>query len=1418
MPQYSVKNVKHRISFQYTVLFLILSLLSVPFAATTEAAYLRNVPTTLTQPNGEKIECFASGDEFFNWLHDADGYTIIQNPDTGYYTYTVRKNGDIGPSEYIVNRVSPQQLGLEKELNYTPEKVLQIKQQNYDDVFPAELLLQPSQAPKTGTINNIAVFIRFSDEAEFTDSINLYENMFNSTSSGANSQINYFREVSYSQLTVRSNFYPPPGSTVVSYRDSHPRGYYQPYSPSQNPNGYLSSQRTEREHTLLKNAVDAISSSVPANLNVDSDGDGNVDSVTFIISGNVDGWSSLLWPHRWNLYTQTAIINGKKVNDYSFQLQTALKSAGVGVICHEMFHVIGSPDLYHYSLDNLNPVWEWDIMEYSLNPPQHMGAYMKYRYGNWISSLPEITTSGTYTLNPLTSSTNNVYKIASPRSTSEYFIVEYRKKTGTFESSLPAEGLLVYRINSAVGGGNRNGPPDEVYIYRPDGTLTANGTPDNAPYRSDTGRTRINDTTNPSSFLSGGSAGGLNISNVGAVGDTISFTVTLAATCTYTINPINASFPAEGGTGTFNVTTQSSCAWTATSSTSTWLTLSTASGTGSGSVSYTVAVNPGAVRTGTITIASQTFTVTQQNSNITLGVAVDNTSLMWRLGGNAIWYGQSATTHDGVDAAQSGMIAHSQESWMETTVTGPEYLSFWWKVSSEANYDHLSFYIDGVLQNAISGDVNWQQKTYWIGPGTHTVNWRYSKDGSVSSGSDTGWVDQIVRQSQTCIYTINPTSASYPEEGGTGTLNVVTQSGCPWTATKSSSAGWITVSPTEGTGSGMVSYTVAANAGAGRTGTVTVADRLFTVTQQGVRITFGDAMDNASLTWATGGNANWAYQTVTFDYGGDAARSGAIDNNQSTWIQTTVAGPGWVSFYWKVRSEVNYDYLMFYIDGALQKRISGDVNWQRETYHLSSGYHTLKWVYAKDEASRDGEDAGWLDRVSYCAQDLCGASPVTVVTNSVGTLNTIKITDMSGSLSAAGGTIAVNAWDSYGRKLFESESAVPLRVYNHKTTIISGTELASRFSTGSPSAYEFSIYSSAVVITNVKNSSDGTLNIPTVYTSGVTNFVSNSIGPRNSIKITDMSGSPPATGASITVKAWDTNGNELAQSGTAPPILLYRNGTTILPGIDLMTRFPHGSPMLYEFSAGSSKIVITNVKSSADGTINIPSGYTKGTINFVANSVGPRNQLKITDMSGTLSAIGAPITVLAWDMNGNFINERLDAVPLKLYNHATTIVSGPDLASRFPTGSPMSYEFSIGSPKVLITNIKNNADGSINIPYVYTSGITNFVTNSINSHNTITITDMSGSLPARAFITISAKDANGNVILQSGNFPAIRLYNHGTTTITGSELVERFRTGLPVTYEFSIDSPNVVITNLTSCVDDSINIPIVYTSGVAGGI
>ncbi|HRY34162.1 MAG TPA: M6 family metalloprotease domain-containing protein, partial [Bacteroidales bacterium] len=484
-----------------------------------------------------EIHVFISGDEYYLRLHDANNYTIIQHPATGYYMYAMLDGDSLVPTSLIVGISDATDGGLVPGIDIPAAKKLRLRS-DFLQRTPSKPQTGPAEVLNSGSINNIVVFIRFSDQTEFPSSLSVYDDMFNNSAPSANSMYNYFKEASFNSLSITSTYYPTPsGTVIVSYQDSHPRSYYMPYNVVTNPGGYIGDvQRTTREHSLLADAVDFIDGMVPSGLDIDNDNDGYVDNVCFIIRGSNTSWSDLLWPHRWVLYTETATINGVQVWDYNFQLETFLTGSGNGVLCHEMFHSLGAPDLYHYTDNGIDPVGPWDIMETTSNPPQSMGAWMKYKYGTWIGTVPVISTSGTFTLNPVTNSTNNLYRLNSPNSTTEFFILEYRRQTGTFESSIPGSGLLIYRINTLAGDGNAEGPPDEVYLYRVNGTTSSNGNLNQAHFSSGTGRTSFNNTTNPNCFFADASLAALNISNVGVAGTTISFDV---------IVPLAAGFSAD---------------------------------------------------------------------------------------------------------------------------------------------------------------------------------------------------------------------------------------------------------------------------------------------------------------------------------------------------------------------------------------------------------------------------------------------------------------------------------------------------------------------------------------------------------------------------------------------------------------------------------------------------------------------------------------------------------------------------------------------------------------------------------------------------------------------------------------------------------------------------------------------------------
>jgi hypothetical protein len=128
---------------------------------------------------------------------------------------------------------------------------------------------------------------------------------------------------------------------------------------------------------------------------------------------------------------------------------------------------------------------------------------------------------------------------------------------------------------------------------------------------------------------------------------------------------------------------------------------------------------------------------------VALSNALDASGLVWTTSGSGRWFGQTSETHDGEDAARcSG--ADGQSAFLQTTVTGPCVLSFWWKASTEEDLDSLKCFVDGELQQSISGEVDWSQKVLSLDEGSHILKWAYYKDGSVGGGRDAGWVDQVV--------------------------------------------------------------------------------------------------------------------------------------------------------------------------------------------------------------------------------------------------------------------------------------------------------------------------------------------------------------------------------------------------------------------------------------------------------------------------------------------------------------------------------------------------------------------------------------------------------------------------------------------------------------------------------------------------
>jgi hypothetical protein len=201
-----------------------------PFVA--QAAYLRDVPVTLTQPDGTTVSCFFTGDEYFRYAHDARGFVILQDPVDGRYVYAETGGEEWRPGPWTVGTIDPASLGLQPHppvpAAYPRARWELMHRFRSKDV---------RRGPFNGTLQNAVVFLRFNGETEFADAPGLYDQIFNEQGTTANSMSHYYQEVSQGQLDIRTTFYPLPGATVQSFESDQPRGYYQPRSPT-NPGGY----------------------------------------------------------------------------------------------------------------------------------------------------------------------------------------------------------------------------------------------------------------------------------------------------------------------------------------------------------------------------------------------------------------------------------------------------------------------------------------------------------------------------------------------------------------------------------------------------------------------------------------------------------------------------------------------------------------------------------------------------------------------------------------------------------------------------------------------------------------------------------------------------------------------------------------------------------------------------------------------------------------------------------------------------------------------------------------------------------------------------------------------------------------------------------------------------------------------------
>ncbi len=147
----------------------------------------------------------------------------------------------------------------------------------------------------------------------------------------------------------------------------------------------------------------------------------------------------------------------------------------------------------------------------------------------------------------------------------------------------------------------------------------------------------------------------------------------------------------------------------------------------------------------TITTISLTGSFSPVLSSIEDFETGDFSAFDWRRYDNENWIVTSEEKNSGQYSSRAGSIGDDESSALSIRfdcISGD--ISFYHKVSSERDCDHFEFYIDGARQDKWSGEKDWVQVSFPVEEGTRTFKWIYTKDSSVSRGSDTAWIDDIV--------------------------------------------------------------------------------------------------------------------------------------------------------------------------------------------------------------------------------------------------------------------------------------------------------------------------------------------------------------------------------------------------------------------------------------------------------------------------------------------------------------------------------------------------------------------------------------------------------------------------------------------------------------------------------------------------
>jgi immune inhibitor A len=292
------------------------------------------------------------------------------------------------------------------------------------------------RAPLQGTLRVIVVLVDFSDK-QMVQTQQHFRDLFFSQGGPKKSVRDYYAEVTNGLVDIQ-------GDVVGPFRLPQTLATY-----AHNASGIGAA--TPNAQTMARDA--AVAANPTVNFTpYDNDGNGYVDAFIVIHAGTGAETNSNpgdIWSHKWTLDGGQMTVDTTKI----FAYLTVPEDCKIGVCAHELGHLLfGFPDLYDTD-GSSEGIGNWCLMASGSwggggDAPTHPSAWCKANQG-WVQ-VDNRTTNGVVQI-PDVKASHTVYRLWKDGAPGkEYFLVENRQKTGSFDVSLPGSGMLIWHIDENV--------------------------------------------------------------------------------------------------------------------------------------------------------------------------------------------------------------------------------------------------------------------------------------------------------------------------------------------------------------------------------------------------------------------------------------------------------------------------------------------------------------------------------------------------------------------------------------------------------------------------------------------------------------------------------------------------------------------------------------------------------------------------------------------------------------------------------------------------------------------------------------------------------------------------------------------------------------------------------------------------------